>query len=413
MATQTYDFAHSDNVNIVTRVVLTDSVTPGFLNFSINIVRLDNGVVNFNTTTANDTVPTTQNITIFGQSIADTTYSYDWWRSSGQSVTTVNGSTTVNVTAKSLLRVGMTANFSQWTPPFSASISSISSSFNRVTISRAANGTRSGSVIFSRGLQPLSFPIVSGTLEVARGSTGTISGQNFARGSTDTGGIVGTATLSGSFTAALGAPTWQTTALPNATRNTSYTTSVLATFASSYDLQTAGTLPPGLSLSSSGLISGTPTTAGSFSFTVIATNTDGSSTRSFSILVNPSLPEYTDSSVASTAVLGTAYSDGVAAIEAASYSIFSGALPNGLSLNTSTGAITGTPTTSGTYTFIIRATNVTGSTNTGTLEITVTSGSRLWNGTTFVSGDTKAWNGTAFVSTTTKVWNGSAWINAK
>ena len=109
--------------------------------------------------------------------------------------------------------------------------------------------------------------------------------------------------------------------------------------------------------------------------------------------------------------MGTAYSDSVSASEAASYSVFSGALPGGLSLNTSTGAITGTPTTPGVFTFVIRATNVTGTANTGTLTITVTSGGKVWNGTDFVSGTTRVWNGTSFVSSTTTVWNGSAWVS--
>src|SRR5580658_2657233 len=37
---------------------------------------------------------------------------------------------------------------------------------------------------------------------------------------------------------------------------------------------TAGSLPPGMSLSTSGTISGTPTAAGSYSFTVNATDSD-------------------------------------------------------------------------------------------------------------------------------------------
>jgi hypothetical protein len=161
------------------------------------------------------------------------------------------------------------------------------------------------------------------------------------------------------------------------------------------------------------VISGTPNTVGTANFTIRANNSGSIADRTFSFAINPALPVFSDSSVNNSARVGIAYSDAVAASETASYSVFSGALPGGISLNTSTGAIAGTPTTSGTYTFIIRATNVTGSTNTATLTITVTSGSRLWNGTTFVNGNTRAWNGTAFVSTTTKVWNGSAWINAK
>ena len=51
---------------------------------------------------------------------------------------------------------------------------------------------------------------------------------------------------------------------------------------------TAGTLPAGLTLNTTtGVISGTPTTAGAYSFTVTATNSAGSFSRIFSGTVNP------------------------------------------------------------------------------------------------------------------------------
>ena len=204
-----------------------------------------------------------------------------------------------------------------------------------------------------------------------------------------------------------------------AIRDASYTDGVAATDATSYSVRNsantgAGTLPAGLSLNTStGAITGTPTTLGSTSFRIRATNVTGSTdTASLTIVVNPPAPVFSDSTVVETASVGSEYSDGVLATDAASYSVFSGSLPNGISLNTSTGAITGTPTTAGVFNFVIRATNVTGSTNTSTLTITVTSGARVWNGTTFVSGTTRVWNGTTFVSGTTRVWNGSGWVSA-
>jgi hypothetical protein len=49
---------------------------------------------------------------------------------------------------------------------------------------------------------------------------------------------------------------------------------------------TAGSLPPGLSLSSAGVIGGTPTTVGTFSGTVTATNgTAPDATQNFSITI--------------------------------------------------------------------------------------------------------------------------------
>jgi uncharacterized repeat protein (TIGR01451 family) len=52
---------------------------------------------------------------------------------------------------------------------------------------------------------------------------------------------------------------------------------------------TPGTLPPGLSLSSDGTLSGTPTTAGSFTFTVQAKNLAGFGFQQYTVLVNPPL----------------------------------------------------------------------------------------------------------------------------
>jgi hypothetical protein len=125
----------------------------------------------------------------------------------------------------------------------------------------------------------------------------------------------------------------------------------------------------------------------------------------------PPGPVFSDNTVASTARIGVAYSDGVAASNSPSYSVVSGALPGGLTLNTSTGAITGTPTTPGIFTFVVRASNAGGSADTSTLTITVFSGARVWNGTAFVSGLANVWNGTAFVSGIIKVWDGTNWVN--
>ena len=49
-------------------------------------------------------------------------------------------------------------------------------------------------------------------------------------------------------------------------------TSVLGTPPVSYSLSAANAAPPGLSLTSAGVLSGTPTTSGVFPFTVVATD---------------------------------------------------------------------------------------------------------------------------------------------
>ncbi len=71
-------------------------------------------------------------------------------------------------------------------------------------------------------------------------------------------------------------------------------------------------------------------------------------------------PAWTDQALG-TMTKGSAYSDGVSASNAATYSVSAGSLPAGLSLNPSTGAITGTPTGTGSYSFTITATGSGGS----------------------------------------------------
>lgn len=74
-------------------------------------------------------------------------------------------------------------------------------------------------------------------------------------------------------------------------------------------------------------------------------------------------PAWTDNTIAAF-VAGKAYSDVVAASNmnySGSYSVSAGSLPSGVSLNTSTGAITGTVTSATDYSFTITATNSYGS----------------------------------------------------
>lgn len=72
-------------------------------------------------------------------------------------------------------------------------------------------------------------------------------------------------------------------------------------------------------------------------------------------------PAFTDTTLGTSLKLFKSYSDQVTATNAASYSVFTTGAPNtaslppGLTLNTSTGAITGTPTTQGVYSFRIEA----------------------------------------------------------
>ncbi len=87
-------------------------------------------------------------------------------------------------------------------------------------------------------------------------------------------------------------------------------------------------------------------------------------------------PVITLSCPTGTAQVGIAYASALTAsggVAPYTFSITSGALPPGLTLNTSTGAITGTPTTAGIYNFTAQVVDLKGNTATGSFSITVTS----------------------------------------
>ena len=113
----------------------------------------------------------------------------------------------------------------------------------------------------------------------------------------------------------------------------------------------SGSLPAGLSLSSSGTISGTPTTVQTTTFTVYATDTSGSTgTQTFTITINAAGGLVVNPSTLPAGTQGTAYNQTVTATGGTgpyTFAVTAGSLPAGLSLDTNTGAITGTPTTPG------------------------------------------------------------------
>ena len=108
-------------------------------------------------------------------------------------------------------------------------------------------------------------------------------------------------------------------------------------------------------------------------------NNDGNAVRSSSALLTVSdAPAWTTAagSLGSNAA-GSSVSYTVAATNATSFALQSGSLPGGVSLNTSTGAITGTEsgaTSETTYSFTIRATDAEGQTADRAFSITITVG---------------------------------------
>jgi uncharacterized delta-60 repeat protein len=121
-------------------------------------------------------------------------------------------------------------------------------------------------------------------------------------------------------------------------------------------------LPAGLSLNSAtGVLSGTPTTTGTFNITITATSSNGcSSNQNYTLSIACPTMSFVNIT-ANNAVVGSPYSLNVSITgntQPVSYTI-SPALPAGLSLNTSTGQITGTPTTlASAATYTVTATQV-------------------------------------------------------
>lgn len=144
-----------------------------------------------------------------------------------------------------------------------------------------------------------------------------------------------------------------------------------------YEL-TTGSLPTGVSLTeSSGELSGSPTVAGTYNFSITATETDGSPSnlvsapQAFSWTINETFndtPQATGGTISLTPANEDTALSGVSIAGDFSdedgndldYAVTAGSLPTGVSLNTANGDLTGTPTVSGNYSFSITATETDG-----------------------------------------------------
>jgi uncharacterized repeat protein (TIGR03803 family) len=135
-----------------------------------------------------------------------------------------------------------------------------------------------------------------------------------------------------------------------------------ATATNTPTIYAATQLPPGLSINAAtGLISGTPTMIGPFTTTLTLTNSQGSTSTPLSFTI-AALPYPVISGILSAyGTVGSPFGYSITANNnTTSYNASS--LPPGLSINSATGTIYGTPTTVGTYPVTIYATNATGTT---------------------------------------------------
>ena len=122
-----------------------------------------------------------------------------------------------------------------------------------------------------------------------------------------------------------------------------------------YSLKEGSVLPAGLSLTEGGYIVGTPTEAGIFNFTVIASSPYAESDEAqYTLRINLA---FSTSTSLPYGRAGVAYIGSVATAQGSfdiTYSIVGGALPSGMTM-AADGTISGTPATPGVYTIMVRA----------------------------------------------------------
>ena len=141
---------------------------------------------------------------------------------------------------------------------------------------------------------------------------------------------------------------------------------------SSYTASATG-LPPGLSVSNSGKLSGTPTSAGAFTFSLSIKDTAGySAAGQFSVTIAPALSITT--TALSPARVGVPYSQSLSASGGlGGYNWSASGLPQGLSLSTS-GQLSGTTGSAGSFSVVVTVRDSSQNTATATLPLTVSGG---------------------------------------
>jgi Putative Ig domain len=234
------------------------------------------------------------------------------------------------------------------------------------------NGTGSFSSSVTWSVSPTSIGTVSGSGVFTSTSVGTATiTATSTQDSTQSGSAKVTVTLALAAPSNLVYP--QTTIAASVGQSITPDIPTVTGTVNSYSVSPA--LPAGLSLNTTtGAISGTPTaTAAQTTYTVTATNASGNTTATVTITVTLAAPSnlvYPQTTIAAS--VGQSITPDIPTVTGTvnSYSV-SPALPAGLSLNTTTGAISGTPTAAAARTdYTVTATNTTGST-TAIVTITV------------------------------------------
>ena len=280
----------------------------------------------------------------------------------------------------------------------------------------------------SGGAAPYSYQLASGSLPAGMtlAANGTLSGTPAAVGSFTfqvkaTDSSTGTGPFSSapaSVTLTIAAPTISInpTTMPDGSVNTAYSQTLTASGGNapySYAIS-SGALPTGLSLSSAGLLSGTPTQSGTFNFSVMASDTTAGAgmpyhgTQAYSLTINGPTITVAPASL-NDGTVGDAYSATLTASGGTApyaFAVTGGALPAGISLGG--GTLSGTPTAAGSFGFTVTATDAQGFTGSRGYTLVVAA---IRPGAPTI-GTATAGSGQASVSFTAPASNGGATISS-
>jgi hypothetical protein len=233
--------------------------------------------------------------------------------------------------------------------------------FWQITSMATLNGvTFSGTVVAQAGVTLGVGAALNGRALTTPAGAVTLSGGNTVGGcSAAAPGTCPTITLSPST-------------LPNGTVGVAYSQTITGSGGTApYSFAvTAGALPAGLTLTTAGLLAGTPTTAGPATFTIRATDANGCFAElsyTITIAAAPVPPPVCPAITISPATLpggtvGVPYTQtitGSGGTPPYTFGVTAGTLPPGLTL-TAAGVLAGTPTTAGSSTFTIRGTDAVG-----------------------------------------------------
>jgi hypothetical protein len=166
-----------------------------------------------------------------------------------------------------------------------------------------------------------------------------------------------------------------TTSVPNATVGKYYVVGLIVSGGTGpYTWSASGNVPPGLSVTTTGSIIGTPTAAGSYVFTLIVTDSrQASAFRTLTLTVLQGSVSILTTSPLPTATAGLGYSASLAAAGGTPpyrWTVGNG-FPAGLSLDPQSGAITGTPSTPGSFSFTVQVTDAAQAVGTANFNLTV------------------------------------------